>query len=55
MEYGLALIVVAAVVAVIVAMPVAGWALVVATTWPIVAFREVDFSLVAARTLERRA
>jgi hypothetical protein len=32
--------------------PVAGWALVVAVTWPVIALREVDFSLVAARTLD---
>jgi hypothetical protein len=31
---------------------VAGWALVIALTWPIVALREIDFSVVAARTLD---
>jgi hypothetical protein len=31
--------------------PLVGWALVIAVSWPIVAGREVDFSLVAARTL----
>ena len=32
--------------------PLATWAVIVALTWPIVAAREVDFSLVAARTLD---
>ncbi|MBA3269978.1 MAG: O-antigen ligase family protein [Acidobacteria bacterium] len=32
--------------------PVICWAMVIAVTWPIVALREVDFSLVAARTLD---
>ena len=31
---------------------VVAWALVIAVTWPIVAGREIDFSLVAARTLD---
>jgi hypothetical protein len=33
-------------------LPVAAWALVVAATWPVVAGREIDFSAVAARTLD---
>jgi O-antigen ligase len=32
--------------------PLAAWAIVVAVTWPIVAGREIDFSTVAARTLD---
>jgi O-Antigen ligase len=32
--------------------PLAGWAVVIAVTWPIVAGRELDFSLASVRTLE---
>jgi O-antigen ligase len=32
-------------------IPLAGWALVVALTWPIVAGREIDFSVAGAKTL----
>ena len=33
-------------------LPLVGWALVLAVSWPIVAGREIDFSLIAARTLD---
>lgn len=33
-------------------LPIAAWALTMAVSWPIVASREVDFSFVAARTLD---
>jgi hypothetical protein len=34
------------------AVPFAAWGLVIAVSWPIVAGREIDFSLIAARTVE---
>ncbi|MEW6319592.1 MAG: hypothetical protein AB1635_00735 [Acidobacteriota bacterium] len=36
----------------LIAIGVAGWAMVLAVTWPVIALREVDFSLVAAQTLD---
>lgn len=32
--------------------PLAAWAVIIAVTWPIIAGREIDFSLIAARTLD---